>query len=172
MKGFAKWKDAFPLAQADRAVGAIVRGWNEAAARHRPAFNHTCREPELTLYLKQYVSLEVARKLGLMGFWSAEPVESPFDFEKGEKKGKQHRVDIQYVWNSDALQLHLIFEFKKLDSKGTSRNHYVGSDGMLRFITGDYAKQNPLALMVGILMESREDCVPPLRHTLELPSHA
>lgn len=44
----------------------------------------------------------------------------------------------------------------------SQRDRYTGDDGMLRFVTGEYSVGEPLALMVGILVEHQDDCVPPL----------
>lgn len=64
------------------------------------------------------------------------------------------------------MGVQIVFEFKKLDGKKRSRRNYLGEDGLLRFVTGIYGKNQPVAAMVGVLTDSFENTVPPLREAL------
>jgi hypothetical protein len=156
------WLDAFPLAQAERAVNAICVSWD--VLRTRPAkFNAKMKEPQLTKLLKAHVEKVSARAAGLRGVWVAENVLQKFDPETFAVS-EERRTDIMYGWNDDAadVTLQLVFEFKKLSKKAAARNQYVGDKGLMRFVTGIYSEGQPAAAMVGVLTDSADQVVPPL----------
>lgn len=163
------WLAAFPLAEATEAVRAVRAAWDHLAAVPRPKFHHRVAEPHLTRVLKRYVDRVVSREFGLLGFWSTEGVENEVDFETGDILDER-RTDVLYAWNNEHQAMQLVFEFKKLDGRATSRKHYLGKDGLLRFVTGPYSREQPVAAMVGILTAPHADVVPPLQKALYQPA--
>ena len=165
MKDRKKWLEAFPLPEASRAVKVVLDGWNDLAAMHSKKFRHSENEPKLTTMLRLYIKDYKSADVGLLGQWGAEQTEGTLDVNTLEITNR-HRTDIHYAWHNKKTRNEIIFEFKKLSHQKGSRKLYYNDKGMGRFIDGDYAKRQPLALMVGILMSPREDCVPPLMQVI------
>jgi hypothetical protein len=159
------WLSAFPLRPATDAVEALCESWAELASRFKPHFNRQSKEPQLTRVLKAHVESVTARRRGLLGMWTTEGVINTVDFKTGEIT-EERRTDIVYGWNHEHVGIQLVFEFKKLNGKGRARKRYLGKDGLLRFVTGNYGAQQPVAAMVGILTDAFDVCVPPLRNAL------
>lgn len=164
------WIEAFPLVEADRAVAALMQAWREMAAVEKPKFNPRIHEPKLTRVVRSYVRQRVAPQLRLPGHWGTEGVENTVDFETGEIY-EEGRTDITYLWNNETTKFVLVFEFKKLSAQADSRRAYL-EDGMLKFVTGIYSDQEPLAAMVGILMSPRKQTVDALRRAIAQPPTA
>ncbi len=160
------WSDCFPHPHAEAAVKVVHTAWVEITNKYRPHFNAKTREPDLTVFLCQYVRDVVAVQERLMGHWGAENVEAVIDHRTG-KIAQQRRTDIQYFWNSDEKRLDLTFEFKKLNKYNNSRTQYIGENGMQRFVGGIYARNQPVAVMVGILTATYDESVPPLKLKLQ-----
>ncbi len=165
------WIKAFPLATAAEAVKAVLDCWNRLAITHLPGFNPKMKEPTLTLVLATYLRYVISNEYGLRGQWGAENVGATIDYATA-KIIKIHRTDICYFWNDEQTSLQLVIEFKKLGHTKSSRDYYLGEKGMLRFISGPYSKGQPIALMAGILSKDYNDCVPPLRSSLQRPEIA
>lgn len=167
MTAESDWLSAFPLRPATDAVEALCESWAELATSLKPHFNPESKEPQLTRVLKAHVESVTARKRGLLGMWTTEGVINTVDFKTGEIT-EERRTDIVYGWNDDngRMRIQLVFEFKKLNGKARARGHYLGKDGLLRFVTGSYGAQQPVAAMVGLLTEPFDECVPPLRDAL------
>lgn len=163
------WLALFPLRQADDAVKAVLQGWEELVAMRAEGFTPDVDEPDLTLVLINHLRYTVSPGLGLMGNWGAEDVGGDID-RKTLKVIRRHRTDIKYSWNDEKRRLEVVFEFKKLDKGETSRKHYYGDRGMLRFVTGPYSKGHPVALMAGILLGAHDECVPGLEKALKQPA--
>ena len=159
------WRPAFPLRPLTDAVDALCESWRVLAAIHRPHFHPRISEPSLTRVLKVHVENVTARQRGLLGMWSAETVINRVNFETGELI-EERRTDIVYGWNDEKIGIQLVFEFKKLSRHKRSQTNYLGQNGLLRFVTGIYGQRQPIAAMVGILIDSFERCVPQLREAL------
>ena len=158
------WLAAFPLQHAHEAVDALCESWSLLAASYRTGFHPKCREPELTRVLKAHVERVTSRQRGLLGMWATESVINTVDFETA-KILDERRTDIFYGWNNNEISIQLVFEFKKLDRRARSRSNYLGADGLLRFVTGIYSREQAVAAMVGILMDPKDDVVPALRES-------
>ena len=161
-----EWLTAFPLRSASDAAEALCESWRVLAASPKPHFHPGCREPHLTRVLKAHVENVTGRERGLLGMWATESVINRVDFNTG-KIVEERRTDIVYGWNNEKVGVQLVFEFKKLSRSAASRAQYMGEDGLLRFVTGIYGQNQPVAAMVGILIDAFNDCVPPLRQSLE-----
>ena len=159
------WRAAFPIKPATGAVDAICQAWAELSAWPRPEFNPRTKEPALTKRLKIYVESHTARDHGLLGMWAAEDIIGTIVPETG-KLDEERRTDIVYGWNDDSQQLKLVFEFKRLGKGSRYRSRYLGEDGLARFVTGIYGRGQPVAAMVGILLDPEPDVVPPIRRAL------
>lgn len=167
MSGGASWQSAFPLKPATDAVEALYQAWTELAAEPRPDFNPKTWEDKLTKRLKIYVENVTARELGLLGMWAAEDV-------IGEQDGmtkeliEERRTDIVYGWNNDdaLTSIKLVFEFKRLNRSKRHRDHYLGDEGLQRFVTGIYSRRQAVAAMVGVLLDPEDEIVPPIRKAL------
>jgi hypothetical protein len=162
------WLRAFPLRPATDAVDALRESWQILSTQYRPNFHPRCAEPALTRVLKAHVENVTARARGLLGMWSAESVINRVNFGTG-KIIEERRTDIVYGWNDNKIGIQLVFEFKKLNRLASSRTHYLGEHGLLRFVTGIYAQRQAVAAMVGVLVEPFERCVPALRDALSDP---
>jgi len=163
------WLGAFPLRPATDAVDALCESWQVLAAKYRPHFHSRSAEPDLTRVLKAHVENVTARERGLLGMWATESVINRVDFGTGELI-EERRTDIVYGWNDAKVGIQLVFEFKKLNRFASSRAHYLGENGLLRFITGIYSKNQPVAAMVGILVDPFDSCVPQLCQALSDPT--
>jgi hypothetical protein len=157
----AEWLAAFPIRPAREAVDALCDSWHTLAQRPLPGFNPRKREPELTRVLKAYVEQVTARERGLLGMWATEGVINRFD-AKTATLTEERRTDIVYGWNDNQVGIQLVFEFKKMSGRARDRAHYLGENGLGRFVTGIYSRGQPLAAMVGILMDQVNEVVPPL----------
>jgi hypothetical protein len=159
------WLPAFPIKPATEAVDALFDGWNELASQPRSNFNPRTREPDLTKALKIYVETVTAPMRGVLGMWAAEDVFGEMDSTTG-KVVKERRTDIVYGWNDETRAMKLVFEFKKLGRQKSHRKHYLQTKGLRRFVDGIYSRHEPVAAMVGVLLDPRPDVVPPLTSAL------
>jgi hypothetical protein len=159
------WLDAFPFQRMATAVDALVEGWQELARHPTTGFNHATHEPDLTLVLASYLRDVLQHTRKLVGHWSAEDNYGDIDYSTCTIF-KRTRTDIGYHWN-DTQNYSIVFEFKKLDRRKRSRKHYYGEEGMQRFVSGSYSKNQPLALMAGILVDDWNECVDPLKKELQ-----
>ncbi|MCL1860409.1 MAG: Fis family transcriptional regulator [Proteobacteria bacterium] len=160
------WINVFPVPRTSSAVDVMTEAWNEMSNRYKPKFNHGTNEPNLTFVLGEYIRDVVAERRKLLGNWTVEGQRGKINFTTGEIL-KRTRTDIEYHWNSKMKNYSVVFEFKKLDHHSRSRKHYYGESGMLRFITGSYSIGHPLAFMVGILVDDRDECIKSLRSCLQ-----
>ena len=159
------WSTAFPIQPIARAVEALYSSWCTLAQEPRREFNRRTREPRLTRVLKDHVEKVTAPEYGVLGMWVAEAVHNEIDpFTKAIRK--EIRTDIVYGWNNNQVGIRFVLEFKKLDRRSRARNKYLGQEGLARFVGGMYADGQPMAAMVGILLDSREDVLPPLKREL------
>ena len=97
--------------------------------------------------------------------WAAEDVIGQLDPDTREFIEERH-TDIAYGWNNETQSLKLVFEFKRLGKQKRYRNEYLGTNGLARFVTGIYARGQPVAAMVGILLASAADVVPRIQNDL------
>lgn len=160
------WLAAFPIQSAKEAVEALRQGWMELALRPRPDFNPMTKEGALTKRLKVYVENDVARRRGLLGMWAAENIIGDIDPASGAMI-QERRTDIVYGWNDTTRSMKLVFEFKRLGRQKGHRDHYLLGQGLGRFVTGIYSRQQAVAAMVGVLLDPEPDVVPPIRKALE-----
>ncbi|MFS8145557.1 hypothetical protein [Rhizobium sp. BR 249] len=63
------------------------------------------------------------------------------------------RTDIRFAYSGPSFAPVLVLEFKRLDNKGRLRTHYV-TNGVIRFITGQYAPTEDFGVMVGLVSGS------------------
>lgn len=166
MSAGGDWLSAFPIQPATEAVEAVQEAWRRLAEKPLPAFNPKTKEPDLTKVLKIYVENVTARERGLLGMWAAENVIGELDPATG-KIMQERRTDIVYGWNDKAQSLELVFEFKRLGRQKSHRTHYLGARGLGRFVTGIYSRRQSVAAMVGILLDSEDKVVPPLRKAFD-----
>ena len=159
------WFDAFPVEPVRRAVDALLDSWSQLIRMPRTAFHAQRREPELTRILKAHVERVTARERGVLGMWAAEHVINVIHPDTGEIV-MERRADIVYGWNNEYGGIKVVFEFKKLSKNTRSRSKYLGRDGLQRFVTGIYSIGEPVAVMVGILVDPLCSVVPALRDAL------
>ncbi|NNM77969.1 Fis family transcriptional regulator [Sphingomonas sp. ID1715] len=160
------WFAAFPIQPATEAVEALRQGWTELASVERADFNPKTKEGALTKRLKIYVENYTARERGLLGMWAAEDIIGEIDPVTGELI-EERRTDIVYGWNNDVGAMKLVFEFKRLGRQKKHRDHYLKDQGLGRFVTGIYSRQQAVAAMVGVLLDPEAEVVPPIRKALE-----
>lgn len=166
MTSGADWLSAFPIQPATEAVEALQEAWRILAEKPRPDFNPKTNEPDLTKALKMYVENVTARERGLLGMWAAENVIGDIDPETG-KIIEERRTDIVYGWNNESKSIQIVFEFKRLGKQKRHRTHYLGKNGLGRFVSGIYSRRQSVAAMVGILLDPEHEVVPFLRKAFE-----
>lgn len=159
------WRSAFPIRPATQAVEALLDSWRFLASTPRAHFHPQMKEPALTKALKAYVENVTARERGLLGMWAAESVHHDIDPETAQLT-QERRTDIIYGWNDAARAMELIFEFKKLGRQKRHRDHYLRAKGLGRFVSSAYGRHQPVAAMVGILIDPEHEVVPPLQQAL------
>lgn len=165
------WLAAFPIQSATEAVEALHQAWSELASEPRPEFNRKTKEPRLTKRLKVYLENHVARQRGLLGMWAAEDVIGEIHPATGQLV-EERRTDIVYGWNDQQRELKLVFEFKRLGRQKRYRDHYLGDEGLGRFVTGIYSRRQAVAAMVGVLLDPEDEVVPHIRKALAEPRMA
>lgn len=166
MNSRADWLAAFPIQPATQAVEALLEAWRVLAARPTPNVNPQTKEPRLTKALKLYVENVTARDRGLLGMWAAESIFGRIDPETAEII-EERRTDIVYGWNDAVRSIELVFEFKRMGRQKSHRTHYLGENGLGRFVNGIYGRRQLVAAMVGILLDPEPDVVPALRKAFE-----
>lgn len=160
------WQEAFLGGHAPLAVRALKRAWSLLVATSPGTFKPTEKEPTLTKILCEQLTAS-KRDDRLTGSWD-------YEIPQGKlvRRGKHialeenRRTDIRYFTDREDPTLELIFEFKRINHQPSQWKKYTGESGMMRFVTGDYSVGNPLALMVGIVIVHRDDCVPALTEWL------
>ena len=165
MSSAGDWRAAFPIRPASEAVEALRHAWAELAARPLRDFNPRTKEDALTKKLKIYIENYVAPQRGLLGMWAAEDIIGEIDPSTGEMIDER-RTDIAYGWNDQDQDMKLIFEFKRLGRQKRHRDHYLKDRGLGRFVSGIYSRRQPVAAMVGVLLDPEEEVVPPIRKAL------
>ena len=171
MDAVSDWRSAFPLHSAAEASDALLQGWRDLAAVPRPGFNRRTREPALTKRLKIHVENHIAYERGLLGMWAVENTIGDIDPSTGELL-EERRTDIVYGWNDASNRFELVFEFKRVRKGKHDRDKYLGEEGLARFVTGLYSRNQPIAAMVGILLAPKAAIVPPIRNALSNPAVA
>src|SRR6185437_16153585 len=161
------WFDAFPRDTAAQAATAICKSWNFLLSRPQN-FHRGMKEPKLTKAIKIHVEQVTAREAGLLGMWAAENVIGMMDLKTGAVTDER-RTDITYGWNDNGGSIQLVFEFKKLSKYAKSRIAYTGASGMGRFVSGIYSHSQPVAAMVGMLIDPEQQVVPKLVKEIESP---
>lgn len=169
MNGTSGWLTAFPLQSATDAVDALLESWATLAANRKPGFHPKLHEPVLTKALKTHAELVTGRNRGLLGHWSAENVVMAMNLETAEVQ-EERRTDIVYSFNTDTQSIALVFEFKKMSRFKGDRDHYLGDNGLARFVTGIYARGEPIAAMVAMLTDPKDDVLTPLCDELSSPA--
>lgn len=155
------WDELIPKEETLAAVRFMVDIWNRASSAYKDHFAFSQIEPKLTerLYLNL---MENEADSGLSGFWQNEP-QVPLLDENG--KLIRIRKDIVYQSNRDVnRRLDLTFEFKKVTVGNKST--YQSENGMRRFVDGNYAKQQPLAFMVGVIKPEDTEAIDALLQSL------
>lgn len=161
MSTIPDWRAAFPIRPIRDAADALCDSFRALAAQPLPGFHPRKREPDLTRALKAYVEQVTSRERGLLGMWATEAVLNVIDKNSAEIK-EERRTDIVYGWNNESVGVQVVFEFKKMSKKSRDRDHYLGKNGLGRFVSGIYSPGQPIAAMVGILVDPIPDVVPPL----------
>ncbi|MBN1602022.1 MAG: hypothetical protein JW915_10455 [Chitinispirillaceae bacterium] len=148
MKQHDPWKDAFPQDEAVIAARYLVRVWDEIVKKQPKYFKFSVREPKLTERLCGYLQ-NLQADSSLTGKWTYEDPQVAYN-EDGTLLYRI-RKDITYFSNYSGKRLFLVFEFKKIARTKSSIDKYFGSDGVARFVEGNYSIGQPVAVMVGIV---------------------
>lgn len=156
------WRLVFPYEDTRQVVALVQKTWDSLVARKIPHFNPDEHEPHLTQFLQSVLNVEKI-DAGLTGDFSAEVHVGDADLATGRMKNRG-RADIRYF--SDRVNLDLTFEFKKLKPTNDSIQRYRGKDGMMRFVSGKYSRDQPLALMVGLICSDPDACISKLKSSI------
>jgi hypothetical protein len=165
------WADAFPEEESAQAARLLIHCWKQLVNFPATAFTAKLSEPKLTFILCEHLKSVSDADGRLTGRWGQENPLAKIDAAAG-KIVKSYRTDIEYFSNRSQRVLRLIFEFKKIDNKQKSISQYCGTDGMRRFIDGEYACGEPVAFMAGIIIANRPQCLEKLRETLQAKATA
>lgn len=158
----SNWRLVFPYEDTRQVVALVQRTWDNLVEKKTPSFSPDAPEPHLTQFLQSVLKVEKI-DAGLTGDFSAEVHVSDADLTTGQMKNRG-RADIRYF--SDRVNLELTFEFKKIYPKGGSIKKYCGEDGMMRFVSGKYSRDQPLALMVGLICNDPETCISKIKSAI------
>jgi hypothetical protein len=162
-----QWMKAFPANEARRAAQFVYDKWNDLSAQAPKTFHSGNRENHITERFGMHIPKISLSQARLMGWWSYEEPSGESEVVNGELKPKGRiRKDLVYKSNSGKVRIELIFEFKKLEATKSSCKVYRGTEGMRRFVDGEYAKGLPIAFMVGMLIGDASNCVQTLRRSL------
>lgn len=168
MNARTDWLNVFPKEEAATAVQLLCELWNELAATRAEGFIATVSEPDLTFVLCEQLKDMAKPRAKLRGRWGQESQGGLID-HRTLRITARFRTDVEYFTDRYDPALRLVFEFKKLSDNETTRSKYYGDSGMRRFVVGNYSIGDPVALMVGILMQEDKPVVTGLRSALELP---
>jgi len=139
----------------------LVTVWSSVSMADPKHFKYTSREPDLTERLHSFL-VRFSSESGLTGMWINESQDT-FYSNKGEVRGR-NRKDITYFSNLSGIRLTLVFEFKKLTKSNLAT--YRGVNGMQRFVDGNYAIGESLAVMVALIKEDRVNTIEALNRSL------
>jgi hypothetical protein len=156
------WRKVFPFEDTGTVVRLLHDTWNDLISRRVPKFDPGSREPHLTEFLRAVLKIR-KDAVGLSGNFGAEELDSDADLLTGALTNRG-RADIRYF--SDRTVVDLTFEFKKLNDKPSSLKSYYGDSGMMRFVTGKYSRDRPLAFMVGLVESDFQKCYGALKVAL------
>jgi hypothetical protein len=161
------WQAAFPLQESQHAATFLQETWRQLVKNKPELFYGGQREDKLTEKLSAYLIKLCVGKGHLTGFWGNEDRLPYIDTDSsGLTKVKSIRKDITYKSNASTTRLDLIFEFKKMSADKTSVRNYRGKDGMGRFVLGQYAHGQPIAVMVAMLIDNPKTCISMLKKSL------
>lgn len=147
MRARFTWDELLPLNETRLATEYLVATWRKLSATRGDKFCYSMHEPKLTEKLHRELADYLAGPRKLKGFWVSESQDVYFNAAY-DAVGR-NKKDLIYCSNKGKHRLILVFEFKKLGSRAT----YRGRGGMARFVDGNYALGQPLAVMVGILCD-------------------
>lgn len=166
------WKLAFPADEASRAVCFLVEIWKELTTHKPKKFNPKNRENSHTEFLHYYLHMHTKTRGRLTGCWINEEPHIFLDDPDADDPTiiKRIRKDITYFSNASSQCLTLVFEFKKLSPTQRSWKTYIGDDGMGRFVAGEYSKNQPVAIMVGMVIGNRFATIAGLQELLNTTS--
>ena len=162
------WIQLFPADEAQRATGFLVETWRMVTTGgDAPHFAPNKHEAKLTEKFWWYLDQLSVGTGKLTGQWNYEKPRLVFDPVTG-RNIKRIRQDIEYFSNAGSYRLSLTYEFKKVKATGDSWRTYQGTSGMLRFVDGYYAKQQPVAAMCAMTLEESTRCIDSLRRSLSV----
>lgn len=165
-----EWEAVFPQTDVSAAVSFIQSIWQQLLTEFPDAIAPANKEPEITQALGEHLIIK-GQISPLSGIFIYEAPRSAIDPATG-KRVRKLRTDITYhdshIRFPSGKRLYVIFEFKKLKDNGDSRSAYVGENGMLRFINGNYAEHaDHLAFMVGLINNNPKATVSALENLLK-----
>jgi len=164
------WEAVFPQTDVSAAVSFMQPMWEQVLKDYPDAIASSNKEPEITQVLGEHLYTK-GELSALSGMFNYEVPKSALDKATG-KRVRKLRTDITYLDTNfrfpSGKRLYVIFEFKKLKDNGDSRSSYVGENGMLRFINGNYAAHaDHLAFMVGLINNNSKATVSALENLLK-----
>lgn len=165
-----EWEAVFPQSDVNAAISFIHSIWQQLLTDFPDAIASSNKEPEITQALGEHLIIK-GQISPLSGIFIYEAPRSAIDPTTG-KRIKKLRTDITYqdsaVRVPSGKRLYVIFEFKKLKDSSVSRSAYVGENGMLRFIKGNYAEHTEhMAFMVGLVNTAPKTTVSALENLLK-----
>lgn len=163
------WQAMFPLDEARQATAFLVDTWHRIIKEYPDHLEPKLLEPKLTENFWWYLDRASEPEGRLTGQWNYERHRMVLD-PATKKLVKRMRMDITYFSNAKLPQLDLIYEFKKLTSASSSRGKYRGPEGLGRFVNGQYATNQPIAAMVGMVINDRDGCISGLTTDLGKPT--
>lgn len=164
------WEAVFPQTDVSAAVSFIQSTWQKLLSDFPDAIAPANKEPEITQTLGEHLIIN-GQISPLSGIFIYEAPRAATDPVTG-KRVRKLRTDITYqdshIRFPSGKRLYVIFEFKKLKDNGDSRSAYVGENGMLRFISGNYAEHaDHLAFMVGLINNNCKATISALENLLK-----
>ncbi|MDV6316251.1 hypothetical protein [Idiomarina sp. HP20-50] len=168
MKMSDAWRLAFPSESRTEVVQEILSTWALGCDKQPQKYSPRLREEILTEEL--WILLEKFKAAsGLNGKWTYEDRDA-----RVIKNGQVNRIRKDITYFSNRLEdanpgpLYLIFEFKKIAQRNLSP--YKNEHGIRRFVDGYYATNLPVAFMVGMVLDDKQETVTSLIKSLDKPT--
>lgn len=142
------WSHAFPPPSIEKLIDYVQKQWRDYVAEFVNKGSPLSGRPEPALTKALSVKLNdnfATQESGIRAYFV--PENHLYDLAPDGSAKLRGRSDITCYWAS----LVFTIEFKKLDGKKSSRRAYCGTNGIGRFVSAKYARNESRGAMCGIL---------------------
>jgi hypothetical protein len=161
----AAWLRAIPPTALDEVLQYVSSTWESLRADFPDQHDFSQREPVLTLSLCERLErMERKEAAGISGSFCAE------GYEPIRVEGRiihNGRSDIKFILGEHGAPV-IILEFKKLSGTDADRSEYC-SNGVHRFVSGQYTRDRPNGVMLGLARGNPEEEALSIERLLSTP---